>query len=155
ILASADSGAVQLNAGHIVTIALQISEPVNITGAPQLQLNNHEIASYVGGSGTQSLTFTYKVRPGDDISDLQVTGLVLNGGSISDAAGNSLSGTTQGDLSLTIDTTPPRIIINAIDGGGFINGSEASTGITISGSASDPFGGVMVEGQTVTVSLNG
>jgi Ca2+-binding RTX toxin-like protein len=59
------------------------------------------------GSGTQSLTFKYTVQPGDNIADLQVTGLNLNGGTIHDSAGIPLTGPVQGVLGLQIDTTAP------------------------------------------------
>jgi hypothetical protein len=107
ISATTDSGATDLNAGHVVTISLSLNQPVDLTGSPFLLLNDNEIASYSGGSGTDHLTFTYTVHQGDNTADLQVAGLNLNGGTIQDSAGIPLTGPVQGDLALQIDTTPP------------------------------------------------
>ena len=66
------------------------SEAVTVTGTPTLQLNDNEVAGYTSGSGTNTLTFTYVVQPGDNVADLQVTGLNLpSGAAIQDQAGNS------------------------------------------------------------------
>jgi hypothetical protein len=107
ISATTDSGTTDLNAGHVITISLSLNEPVYVTGSPFLLLNDNEVASYATGSGTQNLTFKYTVHPGDNIADLQVSGLNLNGGTIQDTSGIPLVGSVQGDLALQIDTTPP------------------------------------------------
>ena len=107
ISATTDSGATDLNAGHVITISLSLNEPVDVTGSPFLLLNDNEVANYVAGSGTESLTFKYTVQPGDNIADLQVSGLNLNGGTIQDSSGIPLIGSVQGDLALQIDTTAP------------------------------------------------
>jgi hypothetical protein len=107
ITATTDTGATDLNAGHVITIAVGFNGAVNVTGSPFLQLNDHEIATYSIGSGTDTLKFSYTVQPGDNVLDLQVTGLDLNGGTIHDSVGGTLSGVVQGDLALQIDTTPP------------------------------------------------
>ena len=99
ITASTDNGATDLNAGHVVAVSLNLDETVYVTGTPFLLLNDNEVATYATGSGTHSLTFTY-MQPGDNIPNLQVTGLNLNGGTIQDgSAGTALSGLVQGDLS--------------------------------------------------------
>jgi hypothetical protein len=107
ISATTDSGATDLNAGHVITISLSLNEPVYVTGSPFLLVNDNEVASYATGSGTQSLTFKYAVQPSDNIADLQVSGLNLNGGTIQDSSGIPLIGSVQGDLALQIDTTAP------------------------------------------------
>ena len=80
IAATTDNKATDVNAGHLVTITVDTSEVVNVTGTPTLQLNDNEVATYTKGTGTNTLTFTYTVQPGDNISDLQVTGLNLPSG---------------------------------------------------------------------------
>ena len=51
------------------------------------------------------------MQPGDNTTDLQVTGLNLgNGASIQDEAGNNLAGSVAQDLSLQIDTAPPSVL---------------------------------------------
>ena len=110
ISATTDNKATDVNAGHLVTITVDTSEVVNVTGTPTLQLNDNEVATYSTGSGTNTLTFTYTVQPGDNVADLQVTGLNLpSGATIQDAAGNNLSGSVRGDLGIQIDTTPPAV----------------------------------------------
>jgi hypothetical protein len=49
--------------------------------------------------GTNNLTFSYTVQPGDNVSDLQVIGVHLNG--------DTIFGLVHGDLGIQIDTTPP------------------------------------------------
>ena len=68
------SGNGDLNAGHLVTLTINMSEVVTVAGGvPTLSLNNGGTASYTGGSGSNALTFSYTVGAGDDTSDLAVT----------------------------------------------------------------------------------
>ena len=80
--------------GTEVPIAVTFSEPVTVTGTPQLALNagSGAVANYAGGSGTSALAFTYTVAAGQQSSDLDyasTAALALNGGSIQDPAGNA------------------------------------------------------------------
>ena len=110
ISATTDNQAADLNAGHLVTITMTTSGPVTVTGTPTLQLNDNEVATYTTGSSSNTLTFTYKVQPGDNVADLEVTGINLPPGvSIEDQATNALSGSVASDLSIQIDTTPPAV----------------------------------------------
>jgi hypothetical protein len=103
-------GGSDLNAGKMIVVILQLSESVSVSGIPTLQLNDNEVGTYTAGSGTNALTFTYTVQPGDNTPDLQVTGLNLpNGASIEDAAGNNLSGPVTADLALQINTFAPSV----------------------------------------------
>ncbi len=111
VTATTNNGATDIDAGHVVTITVDTSEPVTVTGTPTLQLNDSEVATYVSGSDTDTLTFTYTVLPGDNVSDLKVTGLNLpNGATIEDPAGTAMAGSVWQDLTLQIDTTPPAVI---------------------------------------------
>ncbi|MGA2259786.1 MAG: IPT/TIG domain-containing protein, partial [Thermoguttaceae bacterium] len=81
-------------AGTTIPITVTFSEPVTVTGTPQLALNSGSgaMANYASGSGTSTLTFEYTVAPGQDAEDLDyasTAALTLNGGSIEDAAGNA------------------------------------------------------------------
>jgi hypothetical protein len=97
-----------LDAARVVTITVGFSGPVAVTGTPELQLNDSEVAAYTGGTGTSSLTFSYTVQPGDNIADLQVQGLLLNNGTIKDGVGsNALVANAVADLHLQIDTAAP------------------------------------------------
>ncbi len=74
------SGNGDLNAGHVVTLTVNMSEAVTVAGGtPTLSLNNGGTASYTGGSGSNALTFSYTVGAGQDIGDLAVTSFNLNG----------------------------------------------------------------------------
>ena len=47
------SGNGDLNAGHVVTLTVNLSEAVTVAGGtPTLSLNNGGTASYIGGTGT-------------------------------------------------------------------------------------------------------
>ncbi len=75
-------------AGETITITVSFSQAVTVTGMPQLTLETgttDRTIDYTGGSGTQTLSFSYTVQPGDSSGDLDVTGtdaLTLNGGTI-------------------------------------------------------------------------
>ena len=105
-----------LNAGKTVTLTANFSEAVAVgSGMPTLNLNDGGKATYVSGSSSSALTFTYTIAAGQNTSDLQVTG--FNGATIQDGAGNSanLSGITAANPvnptgTLKIDTTAPTVI---------------------------------------------
>ncbi len=79
----------------IIDVRVTFSEVVNVTGTPQILLETggtDRNATYVSGSGSNTLVFRYTVQSGDTSADLDYNGtgaLTLNGGSIRDAAGNS------------------------------------------------------------------
>lgn len=83
------------NAGQAISIRMQMSEVVTVTGVPQLTLEtgaSDAVVSYVSGSGTSQLVFTYTIASGHYSSDLDyasTTALSLNGGTIRDAATNN------------------------------------------------------------------
>jgi len=108
VQAMTDDGANEVGIGHVITITLNTSTAETVTGTPTLQLNDNEVAAYVGGSGTSALQFSYVVQPGDKTPDLQVTGLNLpNGATIHDANGNSLATNVTADLGLQISGAFP------------------------------------------------
>ena len=117
-----------LNAGHVVTLTLNMSEAVTVNttgGTPTLTLNDGGTATYTGGSGSSALTFSYTVAAGQNTPDLTVSAVNLNGATIADAAGNnaSLSGTFNPTGTLQIDTTTPTVTSVAASGTGISNGS--------------------------------
>jgi gliding motility-associated-like protein len=104
-----------------ISITLTFSEDVVVSSGsyPYLTLNTlpSQNAFYSGGSGTQTLTFSYKVMDGGETTDLGVTNIVLPTGSfIKDVAGNSADlslgalNASSGNLSDTKD-----IVIRAKD----------------------------------------
>ena len=103
-----------LDAGKTVTYTLTMSEAVTVNktgGSPTLSLNDGGTATYVSGSGTSALTFSYTVLAGQNTPDLTVSAVNLNGATVQDGAGNaanlSISGLSQG--SPQIDTTAPTV----------------------------------------------
>ena len=58
--------------GSVITITVGWSEPVVVTGTPQLALNSGGTASYSSGSGTSTLTFTYTVAAGQNSADARL-----------------------------------------------------------------------------------
>ncbi len=112
IEASPDSAA--LRAGAVVTFTVRFSEAVTVSGGtPALVLNSGGRAQYVGGSGTDILTFSYFIQAGDNAADLQVLSLARGPAAIRDAAGNAarLSGAAGFDPAgtLVVDTARPTI----------------------------------------------
>ena len=106
LAASPASG--DLDAGKTVTLTLNLSEAVTVSGGtPTLTLNDGGTATYVSGSGTSALTFSYTVGAGQNTAALAATAVNLNAATITDGAGNaanlSLSGLTQSGPQ--IDTT--------------------------------------------------
>jgi len=143
-----------LNAGKVVAITLDMSEAVTVNttgGAPTLSLNDGGTASYVGGSGTSALTFSYTVLSGQNTADLTETAVNLNGATIRDGAGNaanvSLAGLPQG--SPQIDTIAPTItaLDDSPSSGKLYAGQTISLTLTMSEV-------VTVSGGTPSLALN-
>lgn len=105
-------------AGEVIPISVQFDEIVTVTGTPQLTLNTTAVVDYVSGDGTDTLLFNYTVGSGQNTSGLNynaTNSLVLNGGSIQDAATNNAnltlpasSGLVNGKT-IVIDTTASTV----------------------------------------------
>jgi beta-glucanase (GH16 family) len=97
--------------GDTVTLTLGFNEAVTVTGTPTLSLNDGDTATYIGGSGTNSLVFRTTVASTDtSTSALGITGVNLpSGASIKDASGvvADLSGAVKTFSGLQIDPTSP------------------------------------------------
>ena len=81
-----------LQVGQAVSFTIGLSEAVTVNttdGEPTLTLSDGATATYVSGSDTDALTFSYTVAAGQASPDLAVTGVDLNGSTITDAAGNA------------------------------------------------------------------
>ncbi len=120
-----------LRAGQTVTITVHFSDVVVLNpanAAPVLELETGAVnraAEYVSGAGTSDLTFEYTVQDGDRVEgslDYAVNAIVLGSATIRDAndnivsaalpvAGSARSLSTSG---ITIDTTPPRVWVDAL-----------------------------------------
>src|SRR5204863_6060771 len=83
-------GTGNLNAGDVVSLTVTFSEAVTVSGGtPSLVLNDGGTATYNSGSGSATLTFTHTVQAGQNVADLAVTSVALNGATLKDAAGNA------------------------------------------------------------------
>jgi hypothetical protein len=136
----AGSGA--LDAGDVITLTMTLNEAVTVTGGtPTLVLNDGGTATYTGGSGSATLTFSHTVQAGQNVADLAVSSLVLNGSSIKDAAGNSAFLSAAANYNpagtLKVDTTAPVVSSITTSGSGITNG-----------------GGTLGIGKVVTLTVN-
>ena len=114
-------------AGQVIPVTVTFSEPVFVggSGTPQLILSTGSPSTtavvYTSGSGGATLTFNYTVVAGNTSGGLDyatTSALVLNGGSIADAATNAAnltlpapgtSGSLAANTNLVIDTTAPTV----------------------------------------------
>lgn len=76
-------------AAAIISITVTFSGPVTVIGTPQLRLSDGEMATYVSGSGTSTLTFNYTVKAKDSTRDLDYASTAALSGTIQDATGNA------------------------------------------------------------------
>ncbi|WP_424963699.1 gliding motility-associated C-terminal domain-containing protein [Ekhidna sp.] len=78
--------------GEVLTFDVAFDENVNVTGAPQLMFtigSTVVAATFLEGSGTSTLRFTYTIQAGDmDTDGIAINSLTLNGGTIRDSLGN-------------------------------------------------------------------
>ncbi|MFN5221770.1 MAG: Hint domain-containing protein, partial [Cyanobacteriota bacterium] len=100
-----------LAAGEAITLLVNLSENVTVTGTPTLALNSGGSATYTFGSGTNQLTFTYTPTSPQSTADLATAFTSALTGTITDSAGNAVvaSGFNNVDPTGTVavDTTPP------------------------------------------------
>src|SRR4051812_9074407 len=114
-------------AGQQITFSLEFSEPVRVDqaeGAPSSALSNGAVAAFdAAASGSGAMSFTYTVRSGDDVADLLVTTLDLNGAAIS-SVGNGAAADLSGfgqlpgrDTHVAIASLPPSPPVITSGGG--------------------------------------
>ena len=111
-------------AGDVISIQVNFSEVVTVTGTPTLTLatgGSGRAVNYASGTGTSTLTFTYTVQSGDNSTDLDYVGtgsLSLAGGTIADAKPNAATltlaspgaaGSLGANKALVVDTTAPTV----------------------------------------------
>lgn len=116
--------------GDVIAVTVTFSEAVTVTGSPTLLLETGSTdrnVAYTGGSGTNTLTFTYTVQDGDDSADLDyvaTSSLALNGGTIKDPAGNDAiltlpapgaAGSLGANKNIIIDTIPVLAVVKTVD----------------------------------------
>lgn len=123
------------------------NEHVIVTGTPHIAIQIGDpidrIASYIGGSGTSTLTFSYaSVEEGLLANDITISpAIALNGGSIMDAAGNNADLLLQ-NISpsiVNVDSRRPTVVLTTTAPGTVsapfpvtLTFSEAVTGFVLS-----------------------
>ena len=115
--------------GAVITITVGFSAAVNVIGTPTLALNTTGgpagIASYMTGTGTNTLSFTYTIAAGQTANPLDAAStaaLTLNGGSIVDtvtndpnpavltvATGSGTAGALANAKNIVIDAVAPTV----------------------------------------------
>ncbi len=125
VVAYGPNGNGPYKAGDTITVAIEFNQNVYVAGGPPTLLLEtgtiDRIATYTGGSGTNTLFFTYTVQAGDRSADLDYqssTALALNGATIAnsqaDAAIVSLptpgsAGSLGANANIVIDTVAPTV----------------------------------------------
>lgn len=137
--------------GTSVLVQITFSEPVFVTGSPELALNagTGSKAVYMSGAGTDTLTLLYVVGASHNSAKLNYPATTSLTGTIADAAGNAANLTLPAPASsglnsknLVIDTTPPVApTVSGITAGAF--GSHQT--FTVSGES----------GATLEYTING
>jgi len=111
--------------GENINFTVAFSENVTVTGAPSLPVTLNTggtvAANYISGTGTSSLVFSYTVVEGNlDTNGVTLGGsIVLNGGSIRDAATNNATLTLNNVASTTgvlVDGIRPNISSVSVPG---------------------------------------
>ncbi|GAA3567052.1 hypothetical protein GCM10022265_16050 [Marinobacter xestospongiae] len=143
--------------GDTITLTVNFSEAVAVTGAPELLLETgttDRTATYSSGSGTDTLSFTYMVQAGDRSADLDyvsTTALNLAGGTIKDLAGNDASltlptpgstGSLGANAELVVDTAGPEILTVAIADVAMKVGDVVEATITVTDDQGDHYSGL-------------
>ena len=161
LVAKSESTFAVLNAGDTVDVAVTFSEAVTITGSPRVALTIGASTVYAGylsadarNTGTTKY-FRYTVAAGDtDANGISIAtnALSLNGGSISDTAGNAAttthSTTVADNAAYRIDTSTPAAPTLAL-GAGVSGGATEAEALQASGVVS-----VIAEsGSTVRVTF--
>jgi hypothetical protein len=128
--------------GDTIVLTLTMSEAVLVSGTPTLSLNSNGTATYLSGSGSNTLLFSYTVSPSDAaVPSLSISQVNLpNGATVQDAAGNSavLSGALTGFPGLEIDPptiTAPVIVSYSTDSGSVGDGITNDSTLTLTGTA--------------------
>ncbi|WP_083232563.1 cadherin domain-containing protein, partial [Endozoicomonas atrinae] len=104
--------------GNTITLKVEFSDTVNVTGTPTLELNSGSVATYSSGSGTNTLEFTYTIGAGEespDLSTVSTAALSLAGGSITSTTGSAASLTLPSSTSPNSLAAQSDIRIDSVD----------------------------------------
>ena len=136
---SAASGITITGSGSDSVLADLVSQTVTVT------LNGKSYTGTVQSDGSWSVSVG-----ASDLAALTNGHSYTVAASVTDAAGNKASASEK----VVVDTTA-SLSIKPIDGNGYVNGKNASAGITLSGTSTGGTGSGDFAGQTVSVTLNG
>jgi len=112
-----------LNAGDVLSVAVTMNEATTVStsgGVPTLALDlggTTVQASYASGSGTTGLVFNYRVLATQTDTNgvsIAANSLALNGGSLTDVAGNAATLThslVADNAGYLVDTTAPMVVM--------------------------------------------
>lgn len=116
--------------GDTITIAVTFDQAVEVIGTPLLRLETGSAdrqAAYAGGSGSNTLTFTYTVQEGDTAADLDYlsnAALELNAGTIATTDGvdallalaaPGAAGSLSGNKAIVVDGVRPTASLVVAD----------------------------------------
>ena len=148
-----------------IPVIVTFSEPVTVTGTPQITLETGDsdaVVNYSSGTGTTALTFNYTVAAGHVSADLDyetTSSLALNSGSIKDTALNvatltlaspGAAGSLGANKALIIDSTILTISITSTTSGVTDGSSTSDSSIELTFTASDSTSDFTKEDITVT-----
>lgn len=118
--------------GQQLNLTLHYDEAITVTGTPSISLtigSSTVNATYVSGSGTDTIMFRYTVQNGDNDSDgIEVGALALNGGALKDATGNNAATVLSGlgsTSAIKVDAVSPEATSLDIPANGTYKAGEA------------------------------
>ena len=109
-------------AAATIAVEVRFSATVTVTGTPQLSLNSGAPpVAYTGGTGTNTLTFSYTVAAPEQSADLDytsTTALTLNGGTVTSAGGDAIltlpvpgqAGSLGANQDIIVDAVAPTVV---------------------------------------------
>jgi hypothetical protein len=153
--ATASPGTGTEHVGDTITLTLGFNEAVTVAGTPTLSLNDGGTATYVGGSGTGTLTFrTTVASTNTSTSALAITGVNLpSGASIKDSSGvaANLAGAVKTFTGLQVDPTSPSVtkpVLTIADNTLWVAGRGGTVDLGVNVTTPDP-------NDLVTVNITG
>jgi hypothetical protein len=154
--------------GDTLNISVTFSETLTVTGSPLLPLetgNTDANATYVSGSGSPTLTFTYVIQANRGSPDLTVpsaTSMALNGGTIVDSLGvtpylylqkylSSTVGSLSYNKNISFNTVKVTNVTSTSANGNYSTGEVINIQVQLSGSATYTCGGdLSLRSQTLS-----
>ncbi|MCE9560483.1 MAG: hypothetical protein K8U57_00370 [Planctomycetes bacterium] len=115
---TSSTGSGKYNAGDTINVTVNFDQPVTLTGGNLIvNLNDGATVTISPFSNSTHASGTYTVAPGQNTQSLDSVSLVVSGGTLRDANGNTIAPTIppghslSSSVNLLIDTTPPTVTI--------------------------------------------